>query len=81
MKADEIVALLREGVTVTVNSDDPAYFGGYIVDNYLALAEQAELGTDDVVQLARNSFTASWASDDDKRRRLTALDEYVAANA
>ena len=40
MKAAEIAELLRSGVLVTVNSDDPAYFGGYIVDNYLALAER-----------------------------------------
>ena len=39
MKAKEIADLLRSGVRVTVNSDDPAYFGGYVVDNYLALAE------------------------------------------
>ena len=41
MKATEIAQLLRSGVRVTVNSDDPAYFGGYIVDNYLALADEA----------------------------------------
>ena len=41
MKAAEIAQLLRSGVRVTVNSDDPAYFGGYVADNYLALAEQA----------------------------------------
>lgn len=72
MKATEIAQLLRSGALVTVNSDDPAYFGGYIVDNYLALAEQAGLTSTDVVTLAENSFAISWVDDD---RRAGYLDE------
>jgi adenosine deaminase len=72
MKATEIAQLLRSGALVTVNSDDPAYFGGYIVDNYLALAEQAGLSSTDVVTLAENSFAISWVDDD---RRAGYLDE------
>ena len=60
MKADEIVQLLREGVRVTVNSDDPAYFGGYVADNYVALAEHADLSAADLARLAINSFEAAW---------------------
>jgi adenosine deaminase len=60
MKSDEIVSLLRKGARVMVNSDDPAYFGGYVGDNYVALAEQAGLTATDLVQLAINSFEASW---------------------
>jgi adenine deaminase len=60
MKSDEIVHLLREGVRVTVNSDDPAYFGAYVADNYVALAEHAGLGATELAQLAINSFEASW---------------------
>ncbi|KAA9107985.1 adenosine deaminase [Microbacterium rhizomatis] len=78
MKSREIVELLHAGVNVTVNSDDPAYFGGYIVDNYVALAEDAGLDDAAVVQLARNSFLGSWASEDDKRRYLSAVEEFVA---
>ena len=72
MKAKEIADLLRAGVRVTVNSDDPAYFGGYVVDNYLALAEQAQLTGAEVVTLAENSFLISWVDDD---RRAGYLDE------
>jgi adenine deaminase len=72
MKAAEIVQLLCAGALVTVNSDDPAYFGGYVVDNYLALAEQAGLTSNEVVTLAENSFVISWIDDD---RRATYLDE------
>ena len=72
MKAREIGQLLRAGVRVTVNSDDPAYFGGYVVDNYLALADQAELTSAEVVTLAENAFAISWVDD---RRRAGYLDE------
>ncbi len=72
LKATEIAGLLRSGVRVTVNSDDPAYFGGYIVDNYLALAAAAELSSAEVVTLAENSFAVSWLEDD---RRAGYLDE------
>jgi adenosine deaminase len=72
MKATEIAQLLRSGVRVTVNSDDPAYFGGYVVDNYLALAEEASLSPAEVVTLAENSFAVSWIDQD---RRAAYLDE------
>jgi adenosine deaminase len=79
MKATEIAQLLRAGVKVTVNSDDPAYFGGYVADNYVALAEKAGLTSDEVVTLAKNSFEASWVSDADRARFLAEVDAYVDA--
>ncbi|NEB06462.1 thiamine pyrophosphate-dependent enzyme, partial [Streptomyces sp. SID13726] len=79
MKATEIAGLLRSGVRVTVNSDDPAYFGGYVADNYVALADAADLTTQEVVQLARNSFEASWLGDSQRAAFLAELDRYVAA--
>jgi adenine deaminase len=51
--------LLDAGIVVTVNSDDPAYFGGYLLDNYLAVKRALGLSRDDLAQLARNSITAS----------------------
>ncbi|MGC0362582.1 adenosine deaminase [Rhodococcus sp. 27YEA15] len=78
MKADEIVALLAAGAKVTVNSDDPAYFRGYVADNYVALAEQAGLGIDELTQLARNSFEVSWLSNSRRDAFLAELDEFVA---
>ena len=79
MKATEIAGLLRSGVRVTVNSDDPAYFGGYVAENYVALAEAAGLTTQEVVQLARNSFEASWLGDSQRAAYLAEIDRYVAA--
>ncbi|KAK1826724.1 hypothetical protein QBC39DRAFT_268547, partial [Podospora conica] len=59
IKSTEIVDLLRAGVKVTINSDDPAYFGGYFAANYIALAEHAGLTSEEVVALAKNSFEVS----------------------
>jgi adenine deaminase len=78
MKGAEIAQLLRSGVRVTVNSDDPAYFGGYVVDNYLAIAEQARLSSDDIVTLAENSFAISWVDDDRRAGYLDEVARYVA---
>jgi adenosine deaminase len=58
--------LLDLGVKVTVNSDDPAYFGGYILDNYVAAANALDLTEGDLVQLARNSIEASFLSGEEK---------------
>lgn len=52
--------LLDRGVCVTVNSDDPAYFGGYVLENYLAVQQALNLSKTDLVQLASNSIEASW---------------------
>jgi adenosine deaminase len=70
--------LLDRGVLVTVNSDDPAYFGGYVAANYAAVARALNLGYEDLARLARNSLEATFASESAKARWLTALDEFVA---
>ena len=54
------IALLHDGVRVTVNSDDPAYFAGYVSDNFSALTAQAGLSVSDVARLARNAFEIAW---------------------
>jgi adenosine deaminase len=70
-------AMLDAGLNVTVNSDDPAYFGGYVDDNFAAL--QAELKLDDqvVAGLAKNSFEASFAADADKKRWSAEVDAWL----
>lgn len=69
--------LMDLGVKVTINSDDPAYFGGYIADNYIAIAEALDLTRADLTVLARNSLEATFASDDQKARWVAELGEYV----
>jgi adenosine deaminase len=60
IKEHNILRLLKKGLQVTVNSDDPAYFGGYLNENYEALAENLPMSEDDIIQLVSNSFKASF---------------------
>ena len=65
--------MLKRGLLATVNSDDPAYFGGYLADNYAAVAETGSLTRADLVRLAGNSITASFASAERKAQLLAEL--------
>lgn len=69
--------LLDAGICATVNSDDPAYFGGYIGENYLQCQEALGLDADDIHALARNAFNASFLNDEDKKHRIAELDQLV----
>lgn len=68
---------LKAGLLATVNSDDPSYFGGYVNDNYKQVAKAVGLDAGEVVQLAKNSFAASFISDADKQKGVDAIDECV----
>jgi len=70
--------MLRQGLCVTISSDDPAYFGGYIGANFRAAREALGLTRDEIVQLTRNSFLASFLSPVEKRGRLEDLDCFLA---
>ncbi|MDB5704249.1 MAG: adenosine deaminase [Sphingomonas bacterium] len=72
--------MLRAGLRATINSDDPAYFGGYIADNYRAAAAGRGLDRDDLALLARNSFLGSFLPDDAVAAHLATLDAYVEAS-
>ena len=67
--------LMANGLHVTINSDDPAYFGGYIGENYLRTQQALDLGADDIQTLAKNSFTASFLSDADKAQQIAAVND------
>ena len=73
--------MLDLGLKATVNSDDPAYFGGYVNANYHALAAASIVNRDQIVTLARNSFTGSFLGVEDIARHLAEVDAYVAAAA
>ncbi|BBB13518.1 adenosine deaminase [Sphingopyxis sp. FD7] len=72
--AHPLKTMLDAGLRATVNSDDPSYFGGYVNANYQAVADALDLSRDDLVMLARNSFTGSFLSDAEKARHLAAID-------
>ena len=79
MQRSTIGELMRAGVAVTINSDDPAYFGGYIADNYRAIAAALSLGADDVRRLAVNAINGSFATADRKRELMAELEATVAS--
>ena len=62
MREHPLRKMLARGLKVTINSDDPAYFGGYVNENYLAVAEALDLTRSELEQLAKNSFEASFPS-------------------
>ena len=70
--------LFDQGLCVTVNSDDPAYFGGYVVENYLALQNAFQLTRDDIAQLAVNSFNAAFISQDKKDIFIDQIKKFMA---
>ena len=65
---------MAAGLRVTINSDDPAYFGGYVTENYLATQAALNLSLEEVAQLAKNSFTASFLPTEIKQKHLDAID-------
>ena len=73
-----IDSMLRAGLRATINSDDPAYFGGYVNDNYRAAARGRGLSLDDLVTLARNSFLGSFLDEAEIAGHLARLDAYAA---
>jgi adenosine deaminase len=75
----KLCEVLTSGIPVTINSDDPAYFGAYLNSNYEYIASISHLGADDLAQLARNSFTASFISEDEKAAAHQQVDAVLEA--
>jgi len=74
MKQHPLKAMLDAGLVATVNSDDPAYFGGYVLDNYTAVRDALNLSRDEIVTLAKNSITASFLDGHAKAKWLAEID-------
>ena len=79
LKEAAIRRMLDEGLGVSINSDDPAYFPGYVADNLRAVQEAAGLTRDEVVRLVRNAFETSWLDEPERGAYLARVDEYLAA--
>jgi adenosine deaminase len=79
LAAHPVARMLAAGLRATINSDDPAYFGGYVNDNYRAVA--ALLDRDALAKLARNSFEGSFLEEAERAARIERLNEYVVAQA
>ena len=78
LKAGEIKIMLDRGMRATINSDDPAYFPGYVNENLIALQAAVNLTRDEIVQLEKNAFTISWLTGEEKDRYLDTIDAYAA---
>jgi adenosine deaminase len=81
LKDHPVPEMLRRGLHVTLNSDDPAYFGGYVNENYRQLAEAVCLTRDQVTLLARNSFEGSFLAEAEKAARIAEVEAYAARSA
>jgi adenosine deaminase len=79
--AHNLGAMLEAGIVATVNSDDPAYFGGYINQNFTQTFAALNLGARHAYTLARNSFEASFIDASEKRRHIERLDQVFAGFA
>jgi len=77
MASHTILDMLDLGVCVTVNSDDPSYFGGYMTENFLALYDTLELSRDQAIRLINNSIDASFAEDSRKKELSNLLQTYI----
>lgn len=74
LKDHPIKKMLDKNLMVTINSDDPSYFGGYVNQNYLEVAEALNLSKNDILALAKNSFTSSFLSDVERKRFMDMVD-------
>lgn len=76
-EAQPLRTLIEQGVKVTINSDDPSYFGGYVNDNYKACCHTLGLDMMELAQIARNSFSAAFLPEDSKSHYLGLIDAYL----
>jgi adenosine deaminase len=79
LRAHPLKRMLALGLKATINSDDPAYFGGYLGENWTATAKALELTRPELVTLARNSFTGSFLAPAEIAAHLAEVDAYVGA--
>jgi len=81
LKDHNLKQMLDIGLRVTVNSDDPAYFGGYITENFLSVQKELNLSKHDLMKLSKNAIEASFLDSRDKGRITTELEEYYSENS
>ncbi len=80
LKDHPMLQLMEAGLMVTINSDDPAYFGGYMNENYIQIAAALNLSKKQITELAKNSFKASFLSDVEKEKLMNQVEDYYQNN-
>jgi len=76
LKNHPLKKMMKKGLLVSINSDDPAYFGGYINENYYAIAQALHLSKQDIIILAKNSITSSFLSEREKKQLYKQINLY-----
>ncbi|MDO6809494.1 adenosine deaminase [Zobellia galactanivorans] len=77
LKEHPLPTMMAHGLLVTINSDDPAYFGGYMNENYQGVAQALNLSKPQIATLAKNGFKASWLKNDEKQKYIDEIDRYL----
>lgn len=80
LKNHPVKKMMEKGLIVTINSDDPAYFGGYIEENYRAVSQALDMSKEDIYQLAKNSFSASFLDEEEKKHMIEKVESYYLNN-
>ena len=81
LKKHPLREMLQKGLLATINSDDPAYFGGYMNANYIEVAEALSLTKDEVCQLTKNAFEASFLNGNQKKDLIARVEDYCKENS
>jgi adenosine deaminase len=71
-------AMMAQGLHITINSDDPSYFDGYVTENLLACRDALDLSLEEVVRLARNGLEAAFVTEEERQTLFKQLDTYLA---
>ena len=77
LKDFPILEMMKKGLLVTINSDDPAYFGGYMNENFIGIANALDLSHSQLSILAKNGFKGSWLSEEDKEKAYLEIDNLL----
>lgn len=77
LKEHNLKKLMDEGLMITINSDDPAYFNGHLIDNLIGIQSAFEFSFQDIYNLSKNSFISSFLSKKDKEKFVNSLDNFV----
>ena len=80
MQDHNVITLLEQGLKITINSDDPAYFGGFLNENFFALRRDLNLSENQALRLVKNSFEASFLSPQQQQQYLSRVDAYSASH-
>ena len=81
LKKHPLREMLQKGLLATINSDDPAYFGGYMNANYIEVAEALSLTKEEVCQLTKNAFEASFLNENQKKDMIARVEDYCKENS